>query len=954
MTDQKTVGAFIRKWGPGGSGYALNERQGAQQHFLELCDVLDVARPTGVNDGVTDYLFEKQMLDLGQKRGYADVFKRNAFAWEYKAPGRSLDAALSQLMRYAMPLGNPPLLIVSDRLTIEIHTHFTGRPTQKHVVALGEVTDPAKREVLRRCFDDPDSFLPTTTNKDITEAAATAFATTAERIREKGIDAQTTSHFLTQCMFCFFAEDVGLLPPRTFADLVGNARITEAQLQRSLTSLFESMRDGNPFGSSSIEWFNGGLFETIAVPALSALDVSALRNAAEKDWRSIDATIFGTLFERGLDPKKRSQLGAHYTDPATIAKLVAPVVRDPLLTEWATTKVGIMTALKKSKQQHDAAYKKANAVFTGFLEKLRNFRVLDPACGSGNFLYIALRTLKDIEHLANIEAESLGLERQVDSYTGPGNLLGIEINVHAAELARVTVWIGELQWRLQHGYPFTKNPVLQSLDQIQCCDALLTDDGLERQWPEATVIVGNPPFVGDKKMNGELGEDYVHRLRRRYEGRVPGGADLVCYWFEKSNDLIGHSGLQRAGLVATNSIRGGRNREVLKHICDASRIFAAWSDEEWVNEGAAVRVSLICFGRSDAPATLDGAPAGAIFPDLTAAGAGAATDLTRASPLVENAGVAFSGITKKGRFDLDGVSARQLLRTAGNPNGRPNSDVLFPWKNGEAVVGRDPDKWIINFGERGEVDASQYQAPFTVVESVVKPARMTSNAKGERENWWKLARRAPDMFAAIGSMDRFIVTPEVSKHRVFVWMYRGTVPDKNLAVIARSDYTSFGTLHSHAHEVWALRMGTSLEDRPRYTSSTTFRTFPFPNGLTPNVQAAEYADEPVAMLIAEAARKLVEARDRWLNPPEWIVRTNEIVAGCPDRVVAKIGHEADLKKRTLTNLYNERPAWLVNLHRDLDQAVAAAYGWEWPISDEEIVRRLFALNQDRAMDNGAQ
>jgi hypothetical protein len=302
MSTQQLIAEFIAKWGSGGASFALNEEQGAQQHFIELCAVLGVPTPAGGDD----HVFEKGMLVLGQRRGYADVFKRGHFAWENKAPGKPLDAALRQLMTYALALDNPPLLIVSDRLRIEIHTHFNGTPSERHVVEIGQLADPAKRELLRRCFTEPERFRPSRTNRQITEEAANAFATTAERLREAGIAAEVTSHLLTQCLFCFFAEDVGLLPAKLFERLVGNKDAEPEVLRRGLHSLFSTMRDGGLFGADSIAWFNGGLFQTIAVQPLTAMDVAALRNAAALDWSAIDPSIFGTLFERGLDPKKRS------------------------------------------------------------------------------------------------------------------------------------------------------------------------------------------------------------------------------------------------------------------------------------------------------------------------------------------------------------------------------------------------------------------------------------------------------------------------------------------------------------------------------------------------------------------------------------------------------------------------------------------------------------------------
>ncbi len=253
-------------------------------------------------------------------------------------------------------------------------------------------------------------------------------------------------------MFCFFAEDTGPLPARLFERLVG-AQVAPERLRAQLLALLATMRDGGLFGVDAVPWFNGGLFQQVDVPPLAADDVAALKAASALDWSAIDPSILGTLFERGLDPAKRSQLGAHYTDPATILPMVEPVVQRPLLAEWAVQRAKVEAALARSKRHGDKAWRDAQAAFVGFLQRLQGFRVLDPACGSGNFLYLALKCLKDIEHQVNLEAEQLGLERQHD-LTGPHNVLGIELNEYAAELARVTVWIGELQWRIQRGYGF--------------------------------------------------------------------------------------------------------------------------------------------------------------------------------------------------------------------------------------------------------------------------------------------------------------------------------------------------------------------------------------------------------------------------------------------------------------------------------------------------------------------
>ncbi len=285
---------FVRKWQAGGPANDLNERAGAQAHFIDLCRVLGVPAPA--DPGA--YCFERGVAKtgsavvLGKQRtdGFADVWLRGHFAWEYKAPGKSLEGALRQLMMYALPLENPPLLVVSDRLRIEVHTHFTGTPSEKHSFALADITRPEVQQQLRALWQNPDQYKPRKTNRDITEEAARTFAGMAERLRAAGVPPQEASHFLTQCVFCFFAEDVGLLPQRLFERLVGVQTAPE-KLRKQLTLLFQTMREGGLFGVDDLPWFNGGLFQTVAVPELAAQDVLVLKAVSALNWSAIDATI---------------------------------------------------------------------------------------------------------------------------------------------------------------------------------------------------------------------------------------------------------------------------------------------------------------------------------------------------------------------------------------------------------------------------------------------------------------------------------------------------------------------------------------------------------------------------------------------------------------------------------------------------------------------------------------
>ena len=674
-----------------------------------------------------------------------------------------------------------------------------------------------------------------------------------------------------------------------------------------------------------------------------------------RKWRSGCPSIhhpMGTLFERGLDPRKRAQLGAHYTDRDKIMLIVEPVIVRPWLAEWKAAKVEIAACLERSstapsKRRAGAALGQAQRRLREFLERLRGFTVLDPACGSGNFLYLALHALKDLEHQVQLEAATMGLPRTFPEI-GPASVKGIEINPYAAELARVSVWIGEIQWMRRNGFSESRKPILKPLDTIECRDAVLTEDGREPDWPQADVVIGNPPFLGNRRMRRELGHSTAETLPRVYAEWVRGKPDLVCYWFAKAGRLAADGDIQRAGLVATNSIRGGTNRKVLDKILEESAIFDAWSDEPWVVEAAAVRVSLICFSDKDAglPGFLNGSEESTINSDLT----GGNLDLTRSAQLSRNKGVAFQGDIKRGAFDIPGDLARQWLRLPANPNGRPNSEVLKPWVNGMDLTRRPAGKWIIDFGwTMLENDAALYEAPFTHVLEHVKPVRQRNREKTSREFWFRHWNPRPAMRQALDGLSHYIATPTVAKHRLFAWYDARICPDHQLIVIARDDDTTFGILHSRFHEAWSLRLGTSLEDRPRYTPTTTFQTFPFPEGLTPDVPARDYADDPCAAAIADAARRLVEPRDRWLNPPEWVEWVDEPVPGYPKRPVPRDEAAArEIKKRTLTNLYNQRPQWLANAHANLDSAVAAAYGWPADISEKDALGELLEMNLARS------
>ncbi|QHP69828.1 class I SAM-dependent DNA methyltransferase [Bradyrhizobium sp. LCT2] len=695
----------------------------------------------------------------------------------------------------------------------EIHTNWTNSVSAVHEFGLDDLRDPNVRQKLKSVFSDPEQLRPGKTRQTLTEEAAAEFAKLAQRLRDRGHAAETVAHFINRLVFCMFAEDVDLLPNKMFKRMLEHAASRPEEFQALASDLFKAMQAGGRVGFEQVAWFNGGLFNDDTALALDKDDIGLALVAANLDWAEIDPSILGTLFERGLDPDKRSQLGAHYTDREKIMMIVDPVVVQPWLVEWETTKSSIAAFVEKSHSAKSAsartkAHDQAEATYRSFLNKLRAFSVLDPACGSGNFLYLALLALKDIEHRISIEAEALGLHREF-SQVGPSSVKGIEINPYAAELARVSVWIGEIQWMRRNGFGVSDRPILKPLDNIECRDAVLNEEDAEAVWPTADAVIGNPPFLGDRKLVPVLGLKYATALRNAYKNRVPGGADLVCYWIEKARAQIANGRLVRAGLVATNSIRGGLNRVVVDHIDKELEIFNAWSDEAWVVDGAAVRVSLLCFTKSGVTSvkSLDGEVVGKINADLSSA----ATDVTKTAKLGENGAVAFQGTISYGPFEIRGEEARALLQEPINPNGRTNADVIRPWTNGQDITRRPQDYWIIFFPDgMTEEQAALYQAPFELVEKRVKPYRAGKANPELNKHWWRLWRSRPDLFSALKGKSRQIVTPRVSKFRLFVWRDLHIVPDSATVSIARDDDTTFGILHSRFHEAWSLRLCTWL------------------------------------------------------------------------------------------------------------------------------------------------
>jgi type II restriction/modification system DNA methylase subunit YeeA len=946
---------FATKW----ASNQRNEKAAAQEHFIDVCRMVGVETPNEADPTGESYAFEKGATKHGGGDGFADVWKRGHFAWEYKGKRKNLADAYDQLLLYREALENPPCLVVCDLDRFEVHTNFTGTKTNVHAFALKDLLAAPKEplRILNAVMGDPARLRPSATREQVTEEAAAAFAALAKSIEARGHEPLRVAHFLNRLLFCLFAEDIGLLPRGVVTRLIETTRRNPTDFGAQLGDLFGKMAEkGGFFGSERIDWFNGGLFDSAEVIPLQVAEMAVLHSASQLDWSSVEPAILGTLFERGLDPAKRSQLGAVYTDRRSILRVVEPVVLAPLRREFDAMKTALLRTLKSGDRK---ARVKAHGILRSFLERLRSVRILDPACGSGNFLYVALQLVKDLEKDAIVwGAQALGQTHEFPG-VGPEIVHGIETNAYAAELARVTVWIGEIQWMISNGFGYRTEPILKKLDTIEQRDAIVDIADPEKprpaRWPDAEFIVGNPPFLGGKRLREVLGNERVDALFKAWDGRVPREADLVAYWHEQARAQIESKGARRAGLLATQSIRQGANREVLARVKETGDIFLAWSDEPWVIEGNAdVRVSIV--GQDDGSEQermLDGKRVDVIYADLKGGAAGLA-DITTARFLRENAGIIFMGTTKGGAFDVDENTAAALLAAPTNVNGRPNSDVVKPWVNGKAITARRPPKYIIDFGaDMSEREAAKYEAPFEYVRANVRPERLQNNRAAYREKWWIHVEPRPLMRAALRklSADRLIVTPRVATHRLFVYVPTSTIPDSRLYAFARADDFFFGVLHSRAHEAWSLATSSrhGVGNDPTYNAATCFAPFPFPWPL--NMPEAELTKDEIRQrdAIATAAKALDAARARWLSPPELLKEQPPLAPGLSKRFAPKdAGAAAELKKRSLTDLYNTRPAWLDNAHRKLDEAVLAAYGWPADVSEPDLLARLLKLNRLRA------
>jgi hypothetical protein len=920
-----------------------------------------------------------------------------------KAPpryDRLMADARVQAERYALALPDehrtPPFLIVADiGRTFELYFDWAGNgrgygpfPDERHYrVRLEDLASADKiapldltaANTLRAIWTTPAEIDPrlkaAAVTRDIAELLSKVAAQLEKEERDRNPGAveialgiEATSLFLMRMLFCMFAEDVELLPKDSFKRFLADAKgRSELFWRDGLTNLWSRMNspdETNRFwsqGDAIVRYFNGNLFANTRIYDLPPEHKEYLLIAAGKDWRAVEPAIFGTLLEQVLTAADRSRLGAHYTPRAYVERLVQATIMDVLTPEW----VAVRDAARAKADAGDTAAAIADAC--AFHRRLNDLRVLDPACGTGNFLYVAMEQLLRLE--GEVRQFVVGLGGTLAPAVLPNQFLGLELNPRAAVIAELVLWIGWLRYRLANTPEAIVDPVLPPLANINGgthggYDAVLvrtltgepdTQKPRRPEWPEADYIVGNPPFIGKGSIIREaLGNEYVEALWRA-NTEVPKSADFVMHWWDRSASILTAPGtrLKRFGLVTTNSITQVFNRRVTDRYLNpenarCANLVLAIADHPWraaTEDTAAVRIAMTVAevgsseGRllrithesgigTDEPQIETAEVIGPISSRLRPN-----DDLPEPVPLLANRGLSNTGMLLAGSgFKVDHITAQELSRDDGAEK------IVRPYVSGGEILGRPRGRFVIDLHGLDEKGARQsFPRAYDHLLRKVHPVRATNNDPQRKSKWWLFGRANTSLRAQIDALDHYIGTTETAKHRVFQLIPTSVVPDHMVITIGLGVF-GFGVLSSTVHVEWSLEFGGTLEDRPRYNKSVCFDPFPFP-----------VASDKIKAQVEELAAELDETRRKVLSENPRLTMTllynlvEEVRSGAP------ISPDRDRE------VVRARARIVAKLHKDLDQAVADAYGWgdEWrraPLPPGEIVARLVRLNAERAAE----
>lgn len=1037
MTD--ALNTFLKRWHNAGG----TERANYQLFLTELCALLDLPLPEPAGDDTRDnaYVFERRVIikqpDGSENNGFIDLYKRGSFVLEAKQTGKTLDSsgwdkamlkAHNQADQYARALpadeGRPPFILVVDvGRNIELYAEFsrsgatyTPYPdARSHRIRLEDLQNADIRERLRAVWADPMALDPARRSAKVTREIADQLAKLAKSLEGGGHQPQLVASFLMRALFTMFAEDVGLLPERGFTELLHKLQHKPDTFAPMVEHLWQTMNQGgfSPLLETTVLKFNGGLFaEAHAIP-LNRDQIALLLKASEADWRYVEPAIFGTLLERALDPRERHKLGAHYTPRAYVERLVFPTVIEPLRAEWQEVQAAALTYESLNK------HKDAVAEVRAFHHHLCTVRVLDPACGSGNFLYVTLEHMKRLEgevlNLLHDLGESQGLLELQGVTVDPHQFLGLEINPRAARIAEIVLWIGYLQWHFRtFGAVNPPEPVLRDFKNIESRDALLSYDSVEllrddtgkpvtrwdglttkistitgepvpdesaqveqyvyrnprkAVWPQADYIVGNPPYIGARRIRQALGDGYLSALRSTYAD-IPEHADFVMYWWAKAADAIGTGITNNFGLITTNSLRQTFSRKVVDASFERNPglgIRFVIPDHPWVDsaDGAAVRVTLTTVGKStqvgqiarvikessqgnDEVAVDLAFEKGHITPNLTIG-----VDPAKALELKANKGMACVGYQLTGQGFV--VDHPQALSLKGDSD---HSQIIRPLMTGRDITQSPRGLYAIDlFGLTVDQVRADYPKIYQWILERVKPERVLNKDHSSCEFWWLFARTRADFRPALHQTQFVAATSLTAKHRIFSVVPASTICDSTTVMFAVDSFTTFGVLCSRLHVIWSLVAGGRLGigNDSRYNKSRCFETFPFPDtSLDQQSHIRDLAER------LDAHRKHQQAQHPELTLTGIYNVLEKLRSGYVLSAKDKTIHEQGLV------------SVLRELHDELDRAVFAAYGWDdlagklvglpgatTPLPDkseaqaeveEELLRRLVALNAERAAE----
>jgi hypothetical protein len=1049
-----TYSDFEDRWKRAGGA----ERANYGLFLQDLCDLIGVAHPDPTTDNPAQdaYVLERavEFNDNGKRSiGRIDLYKRGCFVLETKqgtetpdqqkaaeraelgfAPekrrkghavrgttkwGQMMQTARQQALGYvrALPADEPrPLfvLVADVGYCIDVYSNFSGVGDQfvpfpdqtRYRLPLSKLAEEETREMLRNIFTDPRELDPSRRAARVTRELAEYLAKLSTQLERAGHTPDLVAQFLMRCLFTMFSEDVGLIPKESFTGMLRQYAQPDLRefLPDALQTLWHTMDTGgfSPDLKARLRKFNGKLFHESKALPLTADQIALLLKAAEADWTAVEPAIFGTLLERALDPRERHSLGAHYTPRRYVERLVLPTVLEPLRREWVAAQAAAARLLEEGKD------KNARAELERFLRRLTSIKILDPACGSGNFLYVTLEHLKRLEGEVLAAINSYGQTALLNLSGGttisPRQLLGLELNPRAAAIADVVLKIGYLQWHLRtHGMSELPEPLLDEYENIHQQDAVLQHgtpvpridtngqpvtrwDGVTTkihpatgqsipdetarttvydypnpepaEWPEANFIVGNPPFIGNKRMRDALGDGYSDSLRRAYSNRVPDSADLVMYWWDKAADALRNGKTERFGFITTNSITQIYNRKILQRhmesVDNPLSLSFAIPDHPWVDsvDGAGVRIAMTVAENAgnvapsvgllmtvrtentpigeDAPDVNFREQLGEINADLTVGANVAASKSLRA-----NQELSFMGVKLAGEGFVVSHSQAELW-------GRNNSEALQkrirPFRNGKDIIGNPRDVFVIDMYGLNEADIiNQFPEVYQHLFTQVRPFRQELNRASYRDKWWIFAEARPNMRRATGNLERYIVTSEVAKYRLFQFINADILADGALIIIASDSAYILGVVSSKFHSIWALAAGGNLGgNTPRYNNSRCFDPFPFPDAKP---QQQEH--------ICELAEQLDAHRKRQQAAHDTLTLTDLY------NVVEKLKRGETLTAKEQTINQQGLASVVLSLHQQIDAAVADAYGWPHDLPDSEILTRLVRLNHERAAEEAA-